>query len=143
MPEHAFERFRRLHGLVLQKCAMGPVTKEIGPIEGGVLVDDAKLPREIEGRERLELMTPLALLRALHVHGIRMTLYPRGRVQCHAPQDVWTPALLDALNRHQVDVADLVEAFEERAAIAEHCGGLSRVDAEWLAWEALLQKEMA
>ena len=38
--------------------------------------------------------------------------------------------------------ADLREAFEERAAIAEYCGGLTRADAEALAAE-LVQVELA
>jgi hypothetical protein len=30
--------------------------------------------------------------------------------------------------------SDLIELFNERAAICEFCGGLKRADAEWLAY---------
>ena len=138
MVENAFERFRRLRGLATQEWAMSPVTKEAAALGRGALVEDDKPSLEIGEADRPELMTPLAVLRTLYVWGIRMTPYPGGRVRCRTPQNAWTPALLDALNRHQAAVADLLETFEERAAIAEHCGGLSRADAERLAWETLL-----
>jgi hypothetical protein len=143
MAEDAFARFRRLRGLATQEWATAPVTKEAAALGRGVLVEDDKPSLEIGEADRPELMTPLAVLRTLHACGLRMTPYPGGRVRCRAPQDAWTPALLDALNRHQTAVADLLETFEERAAITEHYGGLSRADAERLAWETLLQKEMA
>ena len=138
MAEDAFARFRRLRGLATQEWATAPVTKEAAALGRGVLVEDDKPSLEIGEADRPELMTPLAVLRTLHACGLRMTPYPGGRVQCRVPQNAWTPALLETLNRHQVAVADLLETFEERAAIAEHCGGLSRADAEQLAWETLL-----
>jgi hypothetical protein len=77
------------------------------------------------------------------VLGMRLRPYPSGTVRCRAPQGALAPALRAALQEHKSELHALLEAFEERAAIAEHCGGLSRVDAERLAWETLLQKEMA
>jgi hypothetical protein len=107
------------------------------PLGDGVLVGDDE---PVEGKEegRLETLTPLALLRTLHACGIKMAPYPEGKVRCHAPQGAWTPALLEALHTHQAAMAELLEAFEERAAIAEHCGGLSRDEAEQVARQCIL-----
>lgn len=33
-----------------------------------------------------------------------------------------------------MDKDQLIERFNERAGICEHCGGLSRTDAEWIAY---------
>jgi hypothetical protein len=138
MPENAFERFRRLRGLTTQECPPGPVAQGSVSIEDGVLVEDDEPSIEIAAKDCLETLTPLALLRTLHARGIRMAPYPEGKVRCHAPQGAWTPALLEALNTHQAAMADLLEAFEERAAIAEHCGNLARPAAEALAWQYVL-----
>src|SRR5262245_59388265 len=124
MAEHAFERFRRLRGLTMQESPRGTLGKEDMPLEDGVLVDDEQPSAEIAGEEHPETLTPLALLRTLHARGVRMTPDPGGRVRCRAPEGAWTPALLEALNTHQVAMADVLEVFEERAAIAEYCGGL-------------------
>lgn len=88
-------------------------------------------------------MTALDLFQQLRALGVVLTPSPDGTVRYRAPQGVLTPALLDALRQHKQELLDLVEAFEERAAIAEYCGGLSRASAEALAWESLMQKEMA
>ena len=50
---------------------------------------------------------------------------------------------LAAINAHQAALADLLEAFEERVAIAEVCGGLPRAEAERLAWSCVLGEEAA
>ena len=141
MPENAFERFRRLRGLTTQESPTGTLGKEAMPLEDGVLVDGDQPPGAMEGECHPEPMTPLALLRTLHARGVRMTPYPEGKVRCHAPQGAWTPALLEALNRHQAEVADLLEAFEERAGIAEYCGGLFRPEAQALAWAYVVGRE--
>lgn len=47
------------------------------------------------------------------------------------------PGLLDAKRQHTQELHGLVEAWSERAAIAEYCGGLSRENAERLAWECV------
>jgi hypothetical protein len=80
-------------------------------------------------------MTALEILHQLHERGVEMTPYPDGTVRCRAPKGVLTPALLDGMRQHKAELHGLVEAFEERAAIAEYCGGLSREDAERLAWQ--------
>ena len=52
-----------------------------------------------------------------------------------------TRDMLEALRQHQEALLDLVEAFEERAAIAEFCAGLPRVEAEALAWQDVLGQD--
>jgi len=79
-------------------------------------------------------MTALALLQQLHALGVILTPSPDGTVRCRAPKGTLTPALLDALRPHEAALLDLVEEWSERAAIAEYCGGLSREEAERLAW---------
>ena len=60
-----------------------------------------------------------------------------GTLRYKASKGVLTPALLDALRQHKGALVDLLEAWGERAAIAEYCGGLSREAAEVLAWECV------
>ena len=86
-------------------------------------------------------MTPIELLRTLQTCDVTLTPYPDGTLRYKAPKGTLTPALLDALREHKTALHDLVEAFEERAAIAEYCGGLSREDAEQLAWRCLHEQE--
>ena len=83
-------------------------------------------------------MTTLDLLQQLHARGVILTPWPDGTVRCRAPKGVLTPALREDLRQHKAALHDLVEEFEERAAIAEYCGGLSREDAERLAWACVL-----
>ena len=56
---------------------------------------------------------------------------------------VLTPALLDVMRQHKPALHALVEEWSERAAIAEYCGGLSRPEAERLAWQCALGEEAA
>jgi len=85
-------------------------------------------------------MTALALLQQLHERGVILTPYPDGTVRCRAPKGVLTPALHNALRQHKAALLDLLEDFEERAAIAEYCAGLSRADADALAWQCLVEQ---
>ena len=55
----------------------------------------------------------------------------------NAPKGAMTAELLQDISQHK---DALLELWEERAAIAEHCGGLSRADAERLAWQCLLEE---
>ena len=116
MTEDAFERFRRLRDITQ------PVS----------------VPGQAQQTEGEAPLSPLALLLDLHARGVILTPWPDGTVRCRAPTGVLTPALRAALRQHQQALLDLLEAFEERAAIAEYCGGLSREDAERLAWECLV-----
>ncbi len=119
MAEDAFERFRRLRGVA--QAVTTPVQ-----------------PQQTEGEAPV---SPCALLLDLHERGVIVTPYPDGTVRCRAPKGVLTPALHDALRQHKAALLDLVEEFEERAAIAEDCGGLPRADAEALAWHSLVEQE--
>jgi hypothetical protein len=81
-------------------------------------------------------MTPLALFRVLRSAGV--ILRPDGdRLHVDAPAGVLTDALRQAMRQQKESLLGLVEWYEERAAIAEYCGGLSRPEAEALAWDAL------
>jgi|SoiMethySBSTD1v2_1073268.scaffolds.fasta_scaffold129995_3 tubulysin polyketide synthase-like protein len=70
--------------------------------------------------------------------GIILTPYPDGTLHYKAPKGTMTPALVERIRQHKAELHALVEAFEERAAIAEYCGGLPRAEAEALAWTCLL-----
>ena len=62
---------------------------------------------------------------------------PMARWAIRPPKGVLTPQLLDAMRVHKQMLLDLVETFQERAAILEYSAGLARDDAEWLAWQEL------
>ncbi len=83
-------------------------------------------------------MTTIELLTTLRGHGV--TLTARGdRLHVDAPQGALTSVLRAALREHKAAVLDLLEAFEERAAIMEYSGGdLSREESERLAWVCVL-----
>jgi TubC N-terminal docking domain len=84
-------------------------------------------------------MTPLALLTTLR--SLAVTLTPQvNRLRVDAPAGVLTDALRHALRIQKTALLDLVEAVEERAAIAEYCSGLPRAEAEQLAWDCMLDK---
>lgn len=119
MPENAFERFRRLRAVSHQ-------------VSAGV---QSQPPAD------LAPMSPLALFQALHACGVRLIPYPDGTLRYEGETGTLPPALLDQVHMHTAALHDLVEAFEERAATYEYCGGLSRVDAERLAWRLLGEKE--
>jgi hypothetical protein len=53
------------------------------------------------------------------------------------PQDV-----LALIREHKQGLLNLLEAFEERRAIVEYCGGLPRAEAEKLAWNCVLRVEV-
>ena len=81
-------------------------------------------------------MTSLEVLSAVIQTGGRLT--PNGNtitVEAPAPlpQDI-----LALVRRHKADLLDLLEAFEERAAIMEYDGHLARAEAEPLAWACML-----
>lgn len=83
-------------------------------------------------------MTPAALLATLHTAGVVLTL-DAGTLRYKAPKGVMTPDLRQQLTQHKAAVLDLLEAFEERAAIMEYSGGgLSREESERLAWVCVL-----
>ena len=83
-------------------------------------------------------MTAFVLLQQLYERGVILTPSPDGTLRYKAPKGTVTPALLEMMRQHKAELLDLVEAFEERAAIAQYCGGLSRPAAEALAWKCVL-----
>lgn len=119
MPEDAFERFRRLR-------AVSPAGAD--SVQTRPTADTAP-------------MSPLALFQTLHACGVRLIPYPDGTLRYEGETDTLSPALLEQVHAHTAALHDLVEAFEERAGIAEYCGGLSREDAEQLAWRCLHEQE--
>jgi hypothetical protein len=83
-------------------------------------------------------MTVLRLFQQLHALGVVLTPSPDGTLRYKAPKGVLTLALVDAMRQHKDELHDLVEAFEERAALAQYGGELERPAAETLAWQWLL-----
>jgi hypothetical protein len=83
-------------------------------------------------------MTLLTLAQQLHELGVVLTPSPDGTLRYKAPKSTLTPALLDAMRQHKQELHHLVEAFEERAAIAQCCSGFPRPEAEALAWACIL-----
>ena len=116
MAEHPFERFRRLRGLAVPE----------GPAPPPAVQDAEALP-----------LTPLELFQRLHARGVRLRPFPDGTLQCQAPDGAWTPALRQAFQTHHGALHALVETFEERAAMTEYCGGLTRAAAEQVAWQCV------
>jgi hypothetical protein len=85
-------------------------------------------------------MTARTVLRHLHALGVVLTPFPDETLRYKAPKGAMTPELLDAMRQHKEELYGLVEVFEERAAIAEYCGGLPRAEAEALAWAGVLDE---
>ena len=79
-------------------------------------------------------MTALQLFQQLRDLGVGLTPYPDGTLRYKAPQGTMTPKLVDGMRQHKAALHAVAEAFEERAAIAEYGGGLTRAEAEHLAW---------
>jgi TubC N-terminal docking domain len=83
-------------------------------------------------------MTARDLLQHLQERGVVLTPYLDGTLRYKAPQGLLTSGLLDTMRQHKAALHELVEAVEERAAIAEYCGNLARPAAEALAWQYVL-----
>src|SRR5262245_12348413 len=113
MAEDAFERFRRL--------------RNVAPV-GSV---------HLQAQKPEAPLSPLTLFQQLSKVAVALTTYPDGTLRYRAPEGVLTPDLIDVIRQHKHGLHTLVEAFEERAAIAEYCGGLPRTEAERLAWECV------
>jgi hypothetical protein len=73
------------------------------------------------------------LFRRLVGLGVILSTAPDGRLAYDAPAGALGADLLGSMRAHRDDLLGLVEAVEERAAIREYDGGLSRADAERLA----------
>jgi len=103
-------------------------------------------------------MTALELLAELHALGVVLSptcdqadvppgVTPATRrplvfgLHVDAPQGVLTEAHRLAIRTHKAELVELVEAWSERAAIAEYCGRVPRAEAEALAWQCLCDHE--
>ncbi len=78
------------------------------------------------------------LLERLRALGVVLSIDGDGRLAYDAPADVLGDDLLAEMRAHRDELLGLVELIEERAAIREYDGGLSRADAERLAWVDVL-----
>ena len=67
----------------------------------------------------------------LEADGERLRYFPRSAL---------TPDLLDRLKVNKAELLAAIERFEERAAIREFDAGLSRPEAERLAWNEYFTK---
>ena len=82
-------------------------------------------------------MTAIDLFQHLHKLGVILTPNLDGTLHCRAPKGVLTSALVERMREHKPELHSLVETWSERAAIAQYCGGLTREDAERLAWQCV------
>ena len=83
-------------------------------------------------------MTVFDLVQQFHALSVALTPYSDGILHYKAPKGVLPPELLDAMRQYKLELHALVEAFEERAAMVEYYGGLSRAAAEQVAWQCVL-----
>lgn len=73
-------------------------------------------------------MTSADVIRTLRAAGVTLFLDPdTGRLKYRAPRGAFTPYLRATLREYMPEIVFL---FNERAAIMEFDGGLSRADAE-------------
>ena len=77
-------------------------------------------------------MTATTLLCELRAKDVRLSA-KRDQLAVDAPKGVLTDMLRQAIRTHKPELLDLVETFEERAAIMECDGGVPRAEAESLA----------
>jgi len=80
-------------------------------------------------------MDSLALLINAHAAGLQVRAEGE-RLIVRGPKRL--AGLAQQLLSQKAEVLEALEVFEERAAMAEYCGGLSRAEAEQLAWQCVL-----
>jgi hypothetical protein len=80
-------------------------------------------------------MDSLALLITAHAAGLQARAEGE-RLIVRGPKRL--TALAQQLLSQKAEILEALEWFEERAAMAEYCGGLSRAEAEKLAWQCVL-----
>src|SRR5262249_10697021 len=106
----------------------------------GRRVDAADVQRPIHSRKDFPTIA-FSLVSNLRSKGVNFAIH-NEQLAVDAPKGTLTEVLRQAIRQHKEAIIAILEAFEERAAIAEYCGGLSRGDAERLAWESLVGKEL-
>ena len=78
------------------------------------------------------------LLSELRARGVELSIDPSGGLAFNAPKGVMTNMIMERIRAQRDELVDLLELFDERAAVAQYDGGLSRSDAERLALAELL-----
>jgi hypothetical protein len=78
------------------------------------------------------------LVQQLQALAVTLTPHPNGNVRCRAGHGAVSSAVRAAMQQQKAILHELVEAWSERAAMAEYCGGLQRGAAEAAAWNWLL-----
>ena len=81
------------------------------------------------------------LLAYCHAHDIRLASADGRGLDIDAPEESLTPDVLDRLRARKRKLVAFIERFEERAAIMEFDAGLSRHEADRLAWKDTLRNE--
>jgi hypothetical protein len=79
-----------------------------------------------------------SLFRELRALGVVLSIDPHGRLTFDAPEGVMTDTIVHRVRSCRDDLLGMVERIEERAAIMEHDAGLTRVYAERMAFEEVL-----
>ena len=79
------------------------------------------------GGEVVRLVRINDLLRELTETGVTLSFPASGKLRVHADRNSMKSEILVALKEHRDDI---IEMYEERAAIMEYDGGLSREEAE-------------
>jgi hypothetical protein len=78
------------------------------------------------------------LVPQLQALAVTLTPHPDGSIRCRAAKGVLSSEVLAAMRQHKVALHGLIEAWGERAALAEYCGGIPRGVAETQAWAWML-----
>ena len=88
----------------------------------------------------LDTVTVRVLLRQLRTLGVVLTPLSDGRIRYRAPKRTMTPALLTIIRQHKMELHALAADWCARVALAAYCAGLSRLQAEQVAWQCLLEE---
>lgn len=82
-------------------------------------------------------MTAAQLFQTLTARGCRL-LQDGEQLRIQDPQHALTDDLRQTIRQHKATLLNLLEDFEERAALIEYDGRLPRAEAERLAWACVL-----
>ncbi|HBH51596.1 MAG TPA: hypothetical protein DDY91_06875 [Planctomycetaceae bacterium] len=70
------------------------------------------------------------LFRECLARGLRLGRTGPQGMDVSGPREVLSPSLLERLKEHKADLLDLLQLVEERAALMEFDGGLTRSEAD-------------
>lgn len=85
----------------------------------------------------------LELYRRIQAMGIVLSIDRDGRIAYDAPSGAMTSKLVDSIRAHRIELLEILESIDERAAIIEHDGGMSREDADRMALEEVIANAMS